>query len=106
MTILSAELTKEQCDAITHRDGPLLIVAGPGAGKTDVIVRRTAYLVKDAGVNPKHILVTTFTNKAADELYDRLWNFLGDKAHEIHISTIHSFCSTLLKEYPAHGWSR
>jgi len=90
--------------------GPLLIVAGPGAGKTDVIVRRTAHLVLEGGVEPRNILVTTFTHKAADELYDRLWRLrpsFGKAIYDLRISTIHSFCQTLLGEYPeAHSWGR
>jgi len=105
--ILSSYLTKEQQEAIIHKDGPLLIIAGPGAGKTDVIVRRTAYLVREHGINPQNLLVTTFTNKAADELYDRLWRYLGNQAHDIHISTIHSFCQKLLRDHPdSHHWGR
>lgn len=105
--ILASYLTKEQHDAIVHKDGPLLIIAGPGAGKTDVIVRRTAYLVRKYDIDPKNLLVTTFTNKAADELYDRLWPYLGNQSHDIHISTIHSFCQKLLSEYPdSHPWGR
>lgn len=103
--ILVDSLTGSQREAILYDKGPLLIVAGPGAGKTDTIVRRTAYLVAERKVAPEQILVTTFTNKAADELYDRLWSFLGSEAHRVHISTIHSFCNTLLSEYPdAHPW--
>jgi len=105
--ILPSYLTKAQQEAVIHKDGPLLIIAGPGAGKTDVIVRRTAYLVREYGINPKNLLVTTFTNKAADELYDRLWRYLGNQAHDIHISTIHSFCQKLLRDYPdSHPWGR
>jgi len=99
--------TEEQKEAITHTTGPLLIIAGPGAGKTEVIVRRTANLVLNAGVNPHNILVTTFTNKATDELYDRLWKYLDRDSQEITISTIHSFCQRLLSEHPeAHPWGK
>jgi DNA helicase-2/ATP-dependent DNA helicase PcrA len=105
--ILSSYLTKEQHEAIIHKDGPLLIIAGPGAGKTDVIVRRTAYLVREHSIDPKNLLVTTFTNKAANELYDRLWPYLGNQSHDIHISTIHSFCQKLLSDYSdSHHWGR
>lgn len=103
--ILDPSLTPAQREAILHVGGPLLIVAGPGAGKTDVMVRRAAYLIRERGIHPEHLLVTTFTNKAADELYDRLYHFLGERAHVVHISTIHSFCRTLLERYPtAHPW--
>lgn len=76
--LLPSSLTEAQRAAIEHVGGPLLIVAGPGAGKTDVMVRRTAYLVLERGVAPENLLVTTFTNKAADELYDRLYPYLLD----------------------------
>lgn len=103
--ILQDSLTHAQRAAIEHAGGPLLIVAGPGAGKTDVMVRRAAYLVTTRGIAPENVLVTTFTNKAADELFDRLYQFVGDRAHAIHISTIHSFCQTLLERHPeAHPW--
>lgn len=104
--LLSSYLTKEQQEAIIHKDGPLLIIAGPGAGKTDVIIRRTAYLVREHNSDPKNLLVTTFTNKAADELHDRLWQYLGNQAHDIHVSTIHSFCQKLLRDYSDfHPWA-
>ena len=106
-SILSPRLTDEQRQAITHTDGPLLIVAGPGTGKTDVIVRRTAYLVHEKHVDPRNILVTTFTNKATEELYDRLWSFLGRSALDTHISTIHSLCATVLSDFhDHHRWGR
>ena len=105
--LLSVGLTDAQRAAILHTEGPLLIVAGPGAGKTDVIVRRTARLILEGGVAPQNILVTTFTNKAADELYDRLWPLLGKAVYDLRISTIHSFCQMLLEEHPdAHPWGR
>jgi DNA helicase-2/ATP-dependent DNA helicase PcrA len=70
--ILLPGLTPAQRAAIEHTGGPLLIVAGPGAGKTDVMVRRAAYLVRHCGVAAENLLVTTFTHKAADELHDGL----------------------------------
>ncbi len=102
-----AHCTDRQKEAIRHLKGPLLITAGPGAGKTDVIIRRAAYLVKINGVSPKNILITTFTEKATNELYDRLWTVLGRTSSDIQISTIHSFCKRLLDEYPGHHpWGR
>lgn len=98
--ILAEHLTEGQRDAILHEGGPLLLVAGPGAGKTDTIVRRAAYLVAHRGIAPEHLLVTTFTNKAVHELEDRLWRFLGDAAHRVHVATLHSFCQTLLERFP------
>ncbi|MEN6554083.1 MAG: ATP-dependent DNA helicase [Methanobacterium sp.] len=96
MTTLS--LTSAQKEAIEHVEGPLLIVAGPGAGKTRVLVERVIYLIKERTVDPKSILVTTFTVKAAEELKNRLTKE-GLETESMQISTIHSFCSDLLKEY-------
>ena len=92
--------TENQKRAVKKTDGPLVIVAGPGAGKTRVLVERTAYLVKRKGVSPENILVITFTEKAADELKSRLINCVGLDAELMQISTIHSFCSTILREHP------
>jgi DNA helicase-2/ATP-dependent DNA helicase PcrA len=103
--LLPSHLTSGQRAAIEHVGGPLLIVAGPGAGKTDVMVRRTVYLVRERHARPEQVLVTTFTNKAADELRDRLYEFLDRQAAAVHISTIHSLCQTLLERYPSkHRW--
>ncbi len=96
-------LTPEQQSAINHVNGPLLVIAGPGAGKTRVIVEKCVYLINETGKKPENLLVTTFTNKARDELYDRLYVKLGNDAQKITISTIHSFCQTLLTAYPAQN---
>lgn len=98
--ILADELTDAQRAAIVHGGGPLIIVAGPGAGKTDTLVRRAAYLVAERAVAPERLMLTTFTNKAADELYDRLSRWLGVDSLRVHISTIHAFCQSLLLDYP------
>ena len=86
-------------NAAKHYDGPLLIVAGPGSGKTRVLVERVAYLVKKKGVDPENILVITFTVKAAEELKARLSNCIGPEIKSMQISTIHSFCHDILREY-------
>ena len=96
-------LTPEQQSAINHVTGPLLVIAGPGAGKTRVIVEKCVYLITETGKKPENILVTTFTNKATDELYDRLYGKLGNDAQKITVSTIHSFCQMLLTSYPAQN---
>jgi DNA helicase-2/ATP-dependent DNA helicase PcrA len=95
-------LTKSQKDAVCHYKGPLIIIAGPGAGKTWVLIQRVAYLIKEHGVNPGNILLTTFTNKAADELKARLSSEVDEDASKVHISTIHSFCKSILKSYPEY----
>ena len=91
--------TKSQRDAAKHFEGPLLIVAGPGAGKTRVLVERVAYLVKKKNVDPSNILVITFTVKAAEELKARLSHCVGPEVISMQVSTIHSFCHEILREY-------
>lgn len=93
-------LTQNQKEAIEHFKGPLLIVAGPGAGKTWVLVERVLHLINHRKVDPGTILVTTFTEKAANELKAKINKKLGFIAGEIHISTIHSFCHYILESYP------
>lgn len=91
-----ADLTKAQRDAVTHLDGPMLVVAGPGSGKTRVITRRVAWLVS-RGVPPRSILGLTFTNKAAGEMRTRL-DGMGVAAGAT-LSTFHSLCARLLREF-------
>lgn len=91
--------TESQKEAVKHFKGPLLIVAGPGAGKTRVLVERVAYLVKKKSVNPENILVITFTVKAAEELKARLSNCIGPEVKSMQVSTIHSFCHEILQEF-------
>lgn len=93
-------LTKAQEDAVQYHDGPLLIIAGPGSGKTEVISRRAAHLIKNEYTKPENLLVTTFTEKAALELKDRIKLKLPEQNVELmQVSTIHSFCNTLLTEF-------
>lgn len=91
--------TESQKEAAVHFKGPLLIVAGPGAGKTRVLVERVAYLVKRKSINPENILVITFTVKAAEELKSRLSHCIGPEVKSMQVSTIHSFCHEILQEY-------
>jgi len=93
------QLTSEQKEAIQHFKGPAIVIAGPGSGKTRVIIERVKYLINKKEINPEKILVTTFTEKAASELKIRLSLSLSKKAELIHISTIHSLCKTLLEDY-------
>ncbi len=96
-------LTPEQKSAIEHIRGPLPVIAGPGAGKTRVIVEKCVYLIKETRIKPENILVTTFTNKARDELYYRLYGSLENEAQKITVSTIHSFCQKVLTDFPAQN---
>lgn len=100
---LPAYLTDQQREAITYPGSPLLILAGPGSGKTEVIAWRAAYLVRAHGVDPAHLLVTTFTEKAALELKDRVQEKLpGVNCELMQISTLHSFCALLLRRFPQY----
>jgi DNA helicase-2/ATP-dependent DNA helicase PcrA len=98
-SILDDSLTSSQIEAITHYEGPLIIIAGPGSGKTEVMIRRTAYLICEKAISPEAILVVTFTNKAADQLKDRLFEYIGRNLENMQVSTIHSFCQRMLDEY-------
>ena len=98
VTNLLDGLNTAQKKAVEHVEGPLLIIAGPGSGKTRVIVQRVAYLVRICGVPPGRICVVTFTNKAAKELRDRLGRLLGGHvAGRVTAGTFHAICSRILR---------
>jgi len=93
------ELNPEQRQAVEHGESPLLIIAGPGSGKTRVITERVAYLLKNgAGLQPRNLLAVTFTDKAAEEMKERVRKALGDPPELPHISTFHSFCYQVLRK--------
>ncbi|MBT5019242.1 MAG: UvrD-helicase domain-containing protein, partial [Planctomicrobium sp.] len=94
---LTDHLTPAQKEAVEHVNGPLLIVAGPGSGKTRVVTRRIANLVENANVAPRNLLAITFTNKAAKEMGHRVRELLPDV--KVWVSTFHRFCARLLREY-------
>ncbi len=89
-------LNKQQIDAVTAPLGPTLVLAGAGSGKTRVLTNRIMYLVQQCGVSPSNVLAITFTNKAANEMKNRLMEF-DCNAQFMHISTIHSFCASVLR---------
>ena len=91
-------LNDRQLEAVTTTEGPLLVLAGAGSGKTKVLTTRIAYLIKEKDINPANILAITFTNKAAKEMKSRVYQLLGSKASNIQISTFHSFGLLLIKE--------
>lgn len=90
-------LNPSQLEAVTHGEGPLLVLAGPGSGKTRVIAHRIAYLINDLSVPPGNILAVTFTNKAAAEMKKRARDLAGELASGIWIGTFHSICLRILK---------
>ena len=94
-----AGLNDMQDLACRHVDGPLLILAGAGSGKTRVITHRVAYLMDEIGVNPYNILAITFTNKAAAEMRDRVNNIVGEGAERVWVSTFHSLCVRILRRF-------
>lgn len=97
MTELFRNLNPAQVEATKTVDGPLLIVAGPGSGKTRVITHRIAYLINDCGVDPNRIVAVTFTNKAAREMRARLDYLLGELSEGVTCKTFHSLCVSILR---------
>lgn len=90
-------MNPKQKEAVTHTEGPLLIMAGAGSGKTRVLTHRIAYLIEEKGVNPWNILAITFTNKAANEMKSRVTNLVENGGQDVWVSTFHSMCVRILR---------
>ena len=92
-------LNDKQKQAVMQTQGPVLILAGAGSGKTRVLTHRAAYLIDQEGVNPYQILAITFTNKAAGEMRERVDKIVGFGSEQIWVSTFHSTCVRIVRRY-------
>ena len=95
-------LNDRQQEAVTHTEGPLLVLAGAGSGKTRVLTHRIAYLIEEKQINPWNILAITFTNKAAGEMKSRVQKTVSFGADSVWVSTFHSACVRILRRYGEH----
>ena len=96
------ELNPQQKMAVDHLDNPLMVVAGPGTGKTQVLTMRIANILDKTDANPATILALTFTDSAAKNMRERLAKLIGPTAYYVNISTFHSFCSDVIRRYPEY----
>ena len=97
MEDLFLDLNENQKEAVLATEGPVMVMAGAGSGKTRVLTRRIAYIIEHIGIAPSSILAVTFTNKAAREMKERVANLLNIDTKFMWISTFHSFCARLLR---------
>ena len=92
-------LNDKQYEAVVNTEGPCLVIAGAGSGKTKVLTHKIAYLIGEKQVHPWNILAITFTNKAANEMKERIENLVGDVARDIWMGTFHSICVRILRRF-------
>src|SRR4030042_3204499 len=106
MSLLN-DLNPVQQKAVLETEGPLLVFAGAGSGKTRVLTYRIAHLIQEKGVSPWNIFAVTFTNKAADEMRERVERLLGTSSKGTWVSTFHSACVRILRHHIEHlGFQR
>lgn len=92
-------LNDKQYEAVVNTEGPCLVIAGAGSGKTKVLTHKIAYLIGEKGVKPWDIIAITFTNKAANEMKERITNLVGESAKDIWMGTFHSICVRILRRF-------
>ena len=95
MQDLLSQLNKEQLSAVEAVEGPVMVFAGAGTGKTKTLIARIVHMINDCGIAPKNILAITFTNKAANEMRERIKLATSDPDCQVNISTIHSLCASV-----------
>lgn len=100
-----AALTVRQREAVETIDGPLMVIAGPGTGKTQLLSMRVAHILKQTDTNARNILCLTFTNKAAANMRTRLQNLVGPESLQVNVKTFHSFAAEIMGEYPDYFWN-
>ena len=99
MNEIIEELNEKQKEAVLNTEGPCLVIAGAGSGKTKVLTHKIAYLMQELNIKPWNILAITFTNKAANEMKERVENLVGEVAKDMWIGTFHSICVRILRRY-------
>ena len=92
-------LNDRQKEAVLKTEGPCLVIAGAGSGKTNVLTHKIAYLISEKNIKPYNILAITFTNKAANEMKQRIQGIIGDVADQMWIGTFHSICVRILRRF-------